>query len=582
MSNAFSDPSATTELLKATLDAVGDPVFVKDRERRFLLLNDACCQLLGVTPGSSVGRTERELDPHSPVNLSSDNDEMVFETGEDQVGEQTLIDSEGRMRIVSIRKTLFKNGAGEPFLVGVLHDVTERKQAVRLLLHQALHDRLTGLGNRVLFERYLRKGTDAARRHGRGLTVICFDPDRFNVINETLGHQAGDRLLVAIARRLQSVLRPRDQVARLSGDKFACLVESCEGPQDAMRVADRVREAFRQPFHVGSTQAYVSLSIGIAWSPGAEASEDLLRFADVALRRAKRKGGSSEVFDAGIDTAATERFHAQNELQRALQQGELVLYYQPLVEMESGRVSGAEALVRWMHPTRGLVPPDEFIPLAEETGLIVPLGDWVLQEACRQKVLWKRRLGLGSDFTMSVNVSAKQLRDPGLAARTLEILGQTGLRADELVFELTENVLLEETARAHELRDVGVRLAIDDFGTGYASLGYLRDLPVSMLKIARPFISKLGRDVVDTSLVNMILTLVQDLGLVSVAEGVEDPKQAKLLRQLRCNFAQGFLFARPMPAAEFERFVARNNFARRPAPRARAYSPANELVLQSA
>ncbi|HYN22650.1 MAG TPA: bifunctional diguanylate cyclase/phosphodiesterase [Thermoanaerobaculia bacterium] len=427
---------------------------------------------------------------------------------------------------------------------------------MKLLLHQALHDRLTGLPNRTLFERSMRRGIDFARRHGKGLAVLCFDLDHFAVVNESLGHQAGDRLLAAVARRVHSVLRLNDRVARLSGDEFVCLVESCDDPQAALRIADRIHGALRQPFKVGDTQAHVSASIGIAWSSGEEASLDLLRFASVALRRSKRKGGGAVVFDAAIDSAATQRFHAQDELRQALENGELILHYQPVVDMETGQAAGAEALVRWIHPTRGLIPPNDFIPLAEETGLIVPIGDWVLQEACRQAVRWKWRLGLGSRFTMSVNVSAKQLRDPEFPGRVRKVLEETGLPAGELVLELTENVLIEETARARELRAIGVQLAIDDFGTGYASLAYLRELPVSILKIARPFISNLGQDPVDTSLVNTIVKLVQDLGLVGVAEGIETLNQAALLRALRCDLGQGFLYARPMPAVKFEEYVA--------------------------
>ena len=564
MSNALcAESAASSDLLSVVLNHVGEAIFVKDRSHRFVWLNEACCKLLGVEQGSLVGRTDLDLPPE--LDLHGGGDELLFETGEEQAGELTLTDAKGRLRSVSIRRTLYRDTDDTPFLVGVLRDVTERKQAVKLLLHQALHDRMTGLGNRSLFERYLQRAIDGARRHGKGLAVICLDVDHFSVVNDTLGHQAGDSLLIAVARRLRSVLRPRDPVARLSGDEFACLLAHCEDPPTALRIAERIHESFRQPFQVGNTEAHLTVSIGIAWSSPEESSQDLLRFAGVALRRAKRKGAGSQLFEAAIDGAATERLHLQNDLRRALRKREFVLHYQPVMDMESGQVAGVEALVRWLHPTRGLIPPDRFIPLAEETGLIVPLGDWVLHEACRQAVRWKQKLGLASSFTVSVNLSAKQVRDRRLASRAQEILDETGLPPNELILELTENVLLEETARARELCEVGVRLAIDDFGTGYASLAYLRDLPVSMLKIARPFISKLGVDVVDTSLVNTILTLVQDLGLIGVAEGIEEPKQATLLRQMRCQLAQGFLFAKPMPAATAEEFLTRNGCRSAPA-----------------
>jgi len=582
MPNALTDESiAATELLSLTLEAVEDPIFIKDSEHRFVLLNGAFCKLFGVEPEALIGRTGLDLTAPCQVDLHSGSDEAVFETGEDYAGEQAVTDARGQARIVSIRKTLYRTAAGVPFLFGVLHDITDRKHAVKLLLHQALHDRLTGLGNRALFERYLQKGIDGARRSGRGLAVLCLDVDHFNVVNDTLGHRSGDALLVAVARRIRSVLRPRDPVARLSGDEFACLAGYCEEPKMALRIAERLHEAFRQPFTVEDTQAQLSVSIGVAWSPAEETSQDLLRFADIALRRAKRKGGGgSQLFDSTTDGAATQRLHVQNDLRRALSRRELVLHYQPVVEMDSGRIAGVEALVRWVHPTRGLISPDQFIPLAEESGLIVPLGDWVLQEACRQAASWKRQLRLGSGFTMSVNLSAKQLRRPLLASRVREVLDETGLAAGDLILELTENLLVEETLRATELRDVGVTLAIDDFGTGYASLAYLRNLPVCMLKIGQTFISKLGLDVVDTSLVKTILTLVQDLGLVSVAEGVEEQRQATLLRQMGCHFAQGYLFARPMPAADVEELLTRSAPRVRSAPLALVTAPQEALMLQ--
>jgi diguanylate cyclase (GGDEF)-like protein/PAS domain S-box-containing protein len=582
MAKAFTDQSvATTELLGIILNAVGDPMFVKDREHRFVMLNDACCKLLGVEPETLIGRTSLDGDLSCEVDLHPGSDEGVFATGEDHLSEQTLTDARGQTRTMTVRKSFYQNSSGVPYLVGVLRDVTERRQAVKLLLHQAFHDGLTGLGNRAFFERCLRKAIEHAQRSDRGLAVLCLDVDRFTAVNDTLGYRAGDRLLAAVSRRLQSVLRMSDRLARLSGDEFACLVENCEKSEDAVRVAERIHEAFRRPFEVDGTPVQVTVTLGVAWSPGQETSEDLLRFSDVALHRAKRTGQGTQVFDAGIDAAATRRLHACNELAQALQRGEFVLYYQPLVDMESGRVCGVEALLRWNHPDRGLIPPDEFIPLAEETGLIVPLGDWVLQEACRQAMRWKWALGPGRELTMSVNVSAKQLRDSGFAARAREILQETGMPAGELVLELTENVLLQEMERARELRDLGVRLAIDDFGTGYASLAYLRELPVSMLKIARPFISKLGLNVVDTSLVNTILMLGQDLGLLCVAEGIEELKQANLLRELRCHFGQGYLFAKPMPAADFEKFAKKDAPVCRLAPPP-ALAPVEELLLQSA
>jgi diguanylate cyclase (GGDEF)-like protein/PAS domain S-box-containing protein len=548
-----SSPVEADDFLRGIVEAVSEPVFVKDPQHRFVLVNDACCELLGVERGELIGR-ERHGEA-SPADRRGE--ELILRGDGEQHASQILRDRLGRLHRVSVRKFLYRDAQGTPFIVGVMNDDPAGAPLARLLSYLLLHDRLTGLPSRALFEQQLRAGLERAQQEGTGLAVLSLDVDRLTAVNETLGHQAGDQLLVSVVRRLKSILRPQDPLARVGGDELCCLIERCETPGDAAQIAERIHRSLQRTFKVAGTWVRVTASVGIAWSAGAESAEDLLRFAEAALRRAKKAGGdTSRTFDPPIDGVSTERLHLQNELHQALRHGELALHYQPIVALDSGRIRGAEALVRWQHPVRGLVMPDHFIPLAEENGMIVPLGEWVLIEACRQVVRWERDGRIDDDFVINVNLSPRQLQEPGLSARIGEILRETGLPAHRLQLELTELAILKETAKACELRDLGIRLAIDDFGTGYASLASLRELPVNTLKIARTFISKLGDDTVDASLVRTILALVRDLNLACVAEGIETCLQWALLREMRCQLGQGFLFSRPLPGPGFEVLLA--------------------------
>lgn len=431
---------------------------------------------------------------------------------------------------------------------------TENRYGAAQLRHDALHDSLTGLPNRALFadrlELALRRGRRGQRR-GRPFAVLFLDLDRFKGVNDGLGHLAGDRLLVEVGRRLAARLRPGDTVARFGGDEFALLVEG--DVADVLRVADRLLTAFDQPFDLDGREVRAAASIGIAPSSGVDGTrqpEHLLRDADAALHQAKAQGGGRYVlFDQAMHARALERLELEAELRRALADGELELHFQPIVALERGAVVAAEALARWRHPERGLIPPGIFVPMAEETGLIHPLGRWALRAACTQAKAWRED---GRPLRVAVNVSTREMQQPDFAEQVLRTLADIGLGADALVLELTEGVLLVRTAQVtgtlDRLAAAGVRLVIDDFGTGYASLGYLKHLPVHGLKIDRTFVRDVPGDAGSEAIVEAVLALAARMELSVTAEGVETADQAAFLRQRGCRSAQGFLFGRPAPA----------------------------------
>ena len=436
-----------------------------------------------------------------------------------------------------------------------VRDLSERKRFEGQLASQALHDRLTGLPNRVLLRDRVEHALARAGRRGASVALLIADVDRFKVFNESLGHDGGDRLLVAVAERLIELLRPGDTVARMGGDEFAILCEDIGGYHEAAGIASRVVGAFEKPFNVLGNDLSLTASVGVAVGALAgPAPELLLRDADVAMYRAKDAGRDRyEVFDETMLADATERLSVENDLRRGIAQGQLRLYYQPIVHLDTGAIAGFEALVRWQHPTRGLLPPLEFIPTAEQTGLIVPLGRYVLAEACRQAASWASMYASGPQLRISVNVSAKQLVQPGWSDEVAQVLAESGLAPRQLVLEITESVLMDDAdataVRLEELRRLGVRIAIDDFGTGYSSLGYLRRLPVDILKIDKSFIDGVAEGPHESALARAVVKLASTLRLEAVAEGINSRKQLLQLRRLRCPYGQGFYFSRPEPPA---------------------------------
>jgi diguanylate cyclase (GGDEF)-like protein len=430
--------------------------------------------------------------------------------------------------------------------VATYEDVTERRQAEAKIMHMARHDALTNLPNRLLFHDKMQQ----ALNYGEALAVLFLDLDRFKSVNDSLGHSVGDALLIAVTERLQSVVRGVDTVARLGGDEFA-IVQNGGRPTDATELAGRIIEALSQPFEVLGHQVNIGTSIGIAMAPADGREPDqLLRNADMALYRAKAEGrGSYHFFQSEMDSQMQERRRLELDLRKALLAEEFELHYQPLIDLATREVSGFEALIRWNHPERGVIPPAQFIPVAEDIGLIVQIGDWVLKQACNDAARWPGKL------KVAVNLSAAQFRNPMLPLSIVSALAHSGLAATRLELEITETVLLQDDQSVlnvlHEIRQLGVRICMDDFGTGYSSLSYLRSFPFDKIKIDRSFIKELGKEANDClAIIRAVTRLGASLGMITTAEGVETKEQLEILRAEGCTQAQGYLFSRPRPVAE--------------------------------
>jgi diguanylate cyclase (GGDEF)-like protein len=422
--------------------------------------------------------------------------------------------------------------------------------AWKLNEEQALHDSLTHLANRKLFQDRVSHALTRTQRRPAQLAILFIDLDNFKDVNDSLGHAAGDHVLTIMAERVRACIRPGDTAARLGGDEFAILLEDIKGEGEAASVADRLLQALLVPFAVRNKELSVAASLGIAVNNPGDTTVDLLRNADVAMYTAKDAGrGNYAVFEAGMHVAVVDRLELERDLFRAPSNDQLVLHYQPLIALGTGRLSGVEALVRWNHPDRGLLPPADFIELAEATGAIVPIGAWVLQEACRQGRRWRERLG-GQPFTMSVNVSARQLFQADIIETVRAALAEAGLPPHCLILELTESVMTRDTSatvqQLNALKALGVQLAIDDFGTGYSSLSSLRQLPFDILKIDKLFVDGITGSPAESSFARAILKLARTLDLETVAEGIEQPGQVTQLRELHCEMGQGFHFARPL------------------------------------
>ncbi|MEA2447520.1 MAG: hypothetical protein QOK47_1157 [Actinomycetota bacterium] len=428
------------------------------------------------------------------------------------------------------------------------------------LTHQAFHDSLTGLPNRELFADRVFQAVARQERESRPLAVMFIDLDDFKTVNDSLGHAAGDQLLITAASRIRSAIRPADTAARLGGDEFAVLIESFHGERDVAVVAQRIIEKLRNRFTLEGKEVSVHGSVGIAISYGTVTADELLRNADMAMYAAKNKGkGRYEIFDGSMEEGVMERLELKTELERALDDNQFIIKYQPIVDLETGRMVALEALLRWNHPHRGILPPAQFIPLAEDSGLIIPIGDWILREALQQLRMWQTEWD--SDLRITVNISGRQLQEAGFVTRVQRILAETPMSADSLTLEMTESILMEDTkgtvANLTALRALGVHFAIDDFGTGYSSLGYLRQFPIETIKIDKSFTQGIDQGPEESALGRAIVKLSQTLNLRSVAEGIESSGQARELRSLGCHLGQGFHFARPLLASSVEDLLRR-------------------------
>jgi diguanylate cyclase (GGDEF)-like protein/PAS domain S-box-containing protein len=538
-------------------------------EGRLLYANPACASLLGFSdPEKLLGLPlmkfiTRETAPRLQESLAS----LGWAATKALTAEcQVHRTDESRVLAVEITSVPVSYN-GRAGVLSILHDVTERNQLEEQLAHQAFHDPLTNLANRVLFKDRVEHALQRAAGGTASPAVLFIDLDNFKAVNDGLGHSAGDWLLIEVASRLTACLRPADTVARLGGDEFAVLLD--DEVARPMMVADMILAAFMQPFSVQGKDIVVTMSIGIATMLPHQGADDVLRNADLALYRAKAEGKACAAsFEPEMHVAARRRLELETELRRAIsgesEAGNLVLFYQPIARLSTGRLFGFEALVRWQHPERGLLEPLDFISLAEETGLIVPLGQWVLREACRQTREWQLRFqstlrGTGMSLMVGVNLSGRHLSQPGVVQDVLSAVRDAGLAPNHLVLEMTESMLVHDNRatleRLHALKALGVRLSIDDFGTGYSSLAYLERFPVDSLKMDRSFIAGLGRENAKSPLAEAVIGLGRILGLRVVAEGIETKEQWDRLRMLGCGLGQGFYISRPLPAFEFERLI---------------------------
>jgi diguanylate cyclase (GGDEF)-like protein/PAS domain S-box-containing protein len=544
----------------SVLGAVGQPVIATDLEGKVLYWNRAAEETYGWSSEEALGRSSRDLTV--PKESLEKAEEVVSElrAGRTWSGEVLLKRKDGSYVPVFVTATPLFDARGDlAGMIGVSSDISERKALQEELERRASHDPLTGLPNRPAFVERIGQALRRTRRiqNSREVGVLFMDLDGFKTINDSLGHQAGDRLLVAVAECLRNRLRTEDVLARFGGDEFAVLLEVTAGTSEAIRVAQRIAEDLREPFTVDDFQVSVSTSIGITLGTAHanDNPEGMLREADAAMFRAKEQGpGRYAVFDPAMQARAQERLELEAELRRALEQEEFVLYYQPEVSLHDGKMVGFEALLRWQHPERGLLKPSAFVPLAEETDLIAPIGRWVLEEACGQAKRWEEERPLASPMTMEINLSSKQLRRQGLVRTVEEALARADLEAHTLAVDMTETVLIrtseDNTQALDKLKEMGVRLGLDDFGTGYSSLSYLKRFPVDRVKVDKSFVKGLGENATDTALVRMIIDLCHTLGVEVLAEGIETSEQAVLLREMGCDMGQGYYFARPLRGEE--------------------------------
>jgi diguanylate cyclase (GGDEF)-like protein/PAS domain S-box-containing protein len=524
---------------------------------RFLEVNRAYGDILGYHPADFVGMSAQMFTYPEDRGISLEYIERLLRGELEQFKyEKRYVHSDGHVVWASVHGSAVRNAQGEPlFLIGQIEDITERRQLSDELALHAVTDPLTGLPNRALFMERLEAALHRAGSSGRHVALMFLDLDRFKLVNDGIGHDAGDRLLRRVGQRLHGALRDGDVLARFGGDEFTVLCE-VSGLDDVEAVVARLRASMSTPVVEPDFEQFVTLSIGVALAPSGDmAPSVLLRCADIAMYQAKTLGpGRYVIYEEHDEGDAGRNLRMSNELHRAVRENQLVLHYQPYIDLRDMTLVGTEALVRWRHPDRGLLRPGEFIELAEECGLMVDLGAWVLREACRQGARWLTARGAagieGEAPSMSVNISPQQLSDPGFSSVVATVLVETGFPADRLWLEITEGALMRDPAAAiailRSLRELGVHLAIDDFGTGYSSLSYLQRLPVEALKIDRSFVEHLDEESDDRAIVEAVVALAHALGLGIIAEGIERPGQAIELANLGSYVAQGFLYAKPV------------------------------------
>ncbi|MEX2547254.1 MAG: EAL domain-containing protein [Chloroflexota bacterium] len=571
------DLRRSEERFRSLVRSSSDVILIIDADGTIGYESPAVARVLGYDPEERVGTSAYDAIHDADVawirSLIAD---ISTRTGAEAAADFRARHADGSWRwLQATAKNLLNDPAVSAIVVNY-RDITDRRALEEQLRYQAFHDALSGLPNRALFMDRLDHALTRARRDQSAVAVLFLDLDDFKSVNDGLGHGAGDELLVSVAERLNRTLRDADTAARMGGDEFAILLEDAHDKHASVEIAERILEVLRAPFTVQGQHVRIRGSVGIAlYTDPEQTADELLRHADVAMYAAKSQGKDRlMVFQPDVHLVTIDRHQLKADLHLALDNGEFTLLYQPVVDLESTTITGVEALIRWQHPRRGLIGPTEFIPLAEESGMIVPVGRWVLAEACRQGQAWQE--GAARPLTMSVNLSARQIDDIGLIDDVAAALRDSGLDPALLTLEITESVLLSDMevvmARLRALKSLGVRLAIDDFGTGYSSLSYLRNLPVDVLKIDRSFVAAVDSGTAERALVRSIVSLAQILGLETVAEGIEEPSQLAALRSAGAQFGQGFLFAEPLDAHRVPAALARVTSCARP--RRRAASPA--------
>lgn len=555
------------ELFRLMFELAPIGMVLKTLDGHFLRVNRAFCETLGYSPEELRRRTFAEIThPDDLAESLSWNERLLRGEISEFKKEMRYLAKDGQIVYALVQVTLLRDSQNQPlYRIGQIVDLTKRKRAEEQLIHDAMHDKLTGLPNRALLLEYVELTIGRCKRHSNYLfAVVLIDIDRFKVINDSVGHNIGDRVLVAIANRLQTCIRSADTVAHLGGDEFCLLLDDIKDLKEVTRVVEGVDRAVKTPFELEDREIGVTASIGIALSlTGYDRGGDILRDADIALHRAKENGKAQyEIFDRAMHDEALRRLHLETDLRRALQNREFLVYYQPIVSLKTGTLAGFEALVRWQNPRVGLISPLEFIPIAEETGLIVPLGEWVLWESCRQLSVWKRKYPRLTDFKISVNLSGQQLKTPDLIASLLDTFQTNGIEGSDVKLEITENMLIDNLEKINdlisEMQAFGIQVSIDDFGTGYSSLSYLYRFHFNTLKIDKSFVYRIGKNGENLEIVRAIATLAQQLGMDVIAEGVETDFQLAFLRQLGCEFGQGYFFARPLDARSAEGLIEKN------------------------
>jgi len=560
---------ASEERFRALVQHAADVILVLEPDGTVRHASPAVQTVLGYEPERMVGTRgwalAHEGDAQSAQVFHA---ELLEQRGGSRSIELRWQHRDGSWRWLEVKGTNLLHQPGVRGIVLNARDISRHKSLEAQLVQRALHDQLTGLPNRMLFMDRLEQGLERSARRGKFAAVLFLDLDRFKLVNDNLGHDHGDQLLVQVADRLRSCLRRVDTIARIGGDEFTVLLEEVGSAGDAALVAERIIEAFRGSFRIENQEIFVGASIGIALGGRDQGTtaQGLLRNADIAMYRAKANGRACfEVFKSSMRETVKGRLKMETELRRALDRGELRLHYQPQVDLRTARIVGLEALVRWEHPERGLVPPGSFIPIAEETGLILPIGRWVLETACRQASIWRADAEIGLDLVMAVNLSPRQFRHPRLVQDVGQVLAESGLDASGLEVEITEGTAMgdaDATVKTLEhLKSIGIRLAIDDFGTGYSSLGYLKRFPIDVLKVDRSFVAGLPQNRGDAAIVRAVVGLSRALGLKAVAEGVETPEQLTELRGLGCDQGQGYLFGRPSATEVADVMLRRSSVA---------------------